>query len=196
LFTGDYGNRNKLRACNQDFGFVIDSSASVKNHWAEQKSFIKKLIEPIVISPSGGRAAVTTFSNQAALLITFSDHTTTAQFEYALDDLPYWGSTTRINLGLEVALEEMFQENNGMRSDEQQTLFLITDGQQTGVDFDEYRQRFNKAGIRIVVIGVGNVRHRDLRHMVNDIGDLYFAKDFDILLSEPFIKSINLCGGK
>ena len=76
------------------------------------------------------------------------------------------------------------------------TIFLITDGQQIEVDYDEFRQRFIKKGIRIVVIGVGNVRHRDLRHMVNDAGDLYFAKDFDILLSEPFIKSINLCGGK
>ena len=185
-----------MRSCNQDFGFVVDNSASVRNHWAQQKTFIQKLIQPIIISPKGGHAAVTLFSDQAALMIRFSDHTTTAQFEYTLEDLPYWGSTTRVDLGLEVALEEMFQESNGMRSDARQTVFLITDGQQIGVDYDEWRQRFNKAGIRIVVIGVGNVRHRDLRHMVNDAGDLYFAKDFDILISEPFIKNINLCGGK
>ena len=193
MFTGDYNTR---RACNQDFGFVVDSSASVRNHWSEQKSFIKKLIQPIVISPGGGHAAITTFSDKAALMIGFSDYTTTPQFEYAVEDLPYWGSTTKINLGLEVALEEMFQENNGMRSDARQTLFLITDGQQIDVDYDRFRNRFLKAGIRIVVIGVGNVRHRDLIHMVNDAGDMYFARDFNILLSDPFIQSINVCGGK
>ena len=97
LFTGDYGSRNEPRYCNQDFGFVVDSSASVKNHWLEQKSFIKKLIDPIIISPNGGHAAITTFSDQAALMISFSDHKSTAQFEYALEELPYLGSTTKVN---------------------------------------------------------------------------------------------------
>ena len=130
---------------------------------------------------------MTTFSNRAELMIKFSDHETFSSFTAALDALPYLGSTTKIDLGLNVALEEMFQESNGMRSDALRNLFLITDGQQTGVDFALWREKFNKAGIRVIVIAVGNSIQRDLIHLVNDDEDLYIADNFDMLLSDSFI---------
>ena len=129
-------------------------------------------------------------------MIKFSDHTTYFSFETAVDALPYWGSTTKIDLGLKVAIEEMFMESNGLRPDAHQTLFLITDGQQLDIDFNLWREKLNKAELRIIVIGVGNVNRRDLIHLVNDDADLYLAKDFDMLLSDAFIKSITVCGGK
>ena len=129
-------------------------------------------------------------------MIKFSDHATYPSFEAAVDALPYWGSTTKINLGLKVAIEQMFQESNGMRSGALRTLFLITDGQQYDIDFNSWRENLNKAEIRIIVIGVGNVNQRELIHLVNRDEDLYLAKDFDMLLSDSFIKSIRVCDGK
>ena len=181
--------------CNADFGFVADVSASVENHWDDEKNFMAQLVKSIVLSPQGGRVSVATFSNQAELMIKFSDHQTSSSFEAALDALPYLGSTTKINLGLMVALEEMFQVSNGMRLDALRNLFLITDGQQTGVDFTLWREKFNCAGIRVIVIVIGNVIPRDLIHLVNDDADLYVAEDFDVLLSDSFVKSIPLCAG-
>jgi hypothetical protein len=154
------------------------------------------LVRSIAISEQGGRAAVTSFSNLAELQIKFSDHLSYLTFETALEAIPYVGSTTRINLGLEVALEEMFQEYNGMRSSVPQTMVLITDGQQLEVDFNLFREQFNKAGIRTIVIGVGNVRESELRHLVNDDADFYKADDFNELLTDEFIKSITFCGGR
>jgi hypothetical protein len=180
--------------CNADFGFVADVSKSVENHWDDEKRFMKKLIQSIVISERGGRAAVTTFSNSAELQIKFDDHTSYPTFETALEQLPYVGSTTRIDLGLDVALEEMFQESNGMRSNVHKTMVLITDGQQTRVNYDLFRKKFNEARIRVLVIAVGNFRRRDVRHLVSDDADLYLARDFNILLSDAFINSITFCG--
>ena len=117
-------------------------------------------------------------------------------FEASLDALSYVGSTTKIDGGLEVAFEEMFQESNGMRPDKIQNLFLITDGQQTGVDFSVWQKKFNDAGIRVIVIGVGNFRERDIIHLVNTNDDLYIAADFDELLSDGFVERITTCGGK
>ena len=114
--------------CNADFGFVMDVSSSVKNHTDDEKLFVKKLLRPLFISPQGAQVAVTTFANRAKLMIKFSDHATYPSFEAAVDALPYWGTTTKINLGLKVAIEQMFQESNGMRSGALRTLFLITDG--------------------------------------------------------------------
>lgn len=174
----------------------MDVSSSVKNHWEDEKSFVKKLLDHIIISPHGGHVSVTTFANRAKLMIKFSDHEDASSFETALDALPYWGSTTKIDLGIEVALQEMFKESNGMRSDVTKTMVLITDGQQTGVDFDSWRKKFNAARIRVLVVGVGNVRKIDLKHLLSDDADFYIAKDFDQLLTPSFMKSIKLCGGK
>ena len=194
-FTG-IPELNDDPTCNADFGFVADVSKSVEDHWEDEKNFMRKLVKSIAISEQGGRAAVTTFSHEAEFQIKFSDHMSYSTFETALEAIPYVGRTTRINLGLEVALDEMFQESNGMRSDVPQTMVLITDGQQTEVDFDLFREQFNKAGIRTLVIGVGNVRERDLRHLVNDDADFYKAEDFNELLTDEFIKSITFCGGR
>ena len=131
-------------------------------------------------------------------MIRFSDHITSSSFAENVDKLPYWGRTTKIDLGLEVALEEMFQEYNGMRPNASQTMVILTDGRQTSkrLRFDLWREKLNNAGIRVLVIGVGNVNKRDLRHLVNHDKDFYIAKDFDVLLSDEFMKSIILCGGK
>ena len=132
-------------------------------------------------------------SGRAELMIKFCDYTTSSSFEEAVNALPYWGQTTRIDLGLEVAMEEMFQEINGMRPHKLQNLVLLTDGRQTGVRYDSWRVKFNSEGIRVVVIGVGSVDQDSLRHFVLDDSDFHVAEDFTQLLSDSFMKSIALC---
>jgi hypothetical protein len=129
-------------------------------------------------------------------MIKFSDHENHSSFEEALDAIPYRGSTTKIDLGLKVALEEMFQEFNGMRSSTVKTLVLITDGLQAGIDLGLWRKKLNDASIRSLVIGVGQVDKRGLTQFVNNDADFYYAKDFDELLNDLFIKDISLCGGR
>lgn len=177
-----------------DFGIVADVSRSVYGHWQDEKLFMKKLIQRIGVSAQEGRVAVTTYSNKAELKIKFSDHTTNQAFEEALDGISYVGSSVRIDLGLNAALNQMFQESNGMRSGVHKTLILLTDGQQPRVDFDDYRKKFDAAGIRVLLIGIGNVRQRDVRHLVADDDDIYIAADFDDLYGDNFIESITLCG--
>ena len=181
--------------CYADFGFVVDVSGSVEHHWGRARSFIKQVVQPINISPTGGRAAIVQFSNRAELMINFSDQTSLTGFETALDGLDHWGATTRIDLGLETALNEMFQQSNGMRTDVPQNLVLITDGQQVGVNYESFRKRFNERRIRVVVILVGNARKDDIRHLVNVETDLYVAKNYEELVNNEFIKKITLCGG-
>ena len=182
-------------ACNADFGFVLDCSGSVDSHWERQLGFVKQLVKSINISPTGGRSSVTQFSTHAEVAIKFSDHTTLNGFETTLDSLEHWHGTTKIEVGLELALNEMFKQSNGMRPNVPHNLVLITDAQQTGVDFEDFRTRFNEKQIRVLVILVGNVRKDDVRHLVNAEADLYVANSFDELIDESFVHSITLCGG-
>jgi len=182
--------------CYADFGFIVDVSGSLTSHWDRERDFLKQLAQAIWISPAGGRAAVVQFSSHAELMINFSNHTSLSGFETALDGLHHWDGTTRIDEGLDVALNEMFQESNGMRPDVSHNLVLITDGHQTGgnVDYDEFRRRLNEKKIRVLVILVGNSNRKDIRHLVNRDSDLYVASSYDDLISDAFVSNVVLCG--
>jgi len=182
--------------CYADFGFVVDVSGSVESHWDRERSFIKQLAQEIWISPDRGHASVVQFSRDAKLMINFNNHTSLSGFEMALDGLHHWDGTTRIDLGLEVALDEMFQVSNGMRQDVSHTLVLITDGNQTGgnINYKDFRKRLNERRIRVLVILVGNANKNDIRHLVNRVSDLYIAPNFDGLISPEFVKNVVLCG--
>ena len=185
--------------CYDDFGFVVDVSGSVESHWERERSFIKRLAKPIWISPEGGHASVELFSRTAGLMIPFDKFTNFSGFERALDDLTQWHGTTRIDLGLEVAMDEMFQLSNGMRPGHSHTLVLITDGHQTGtykIDYEEFRKKLNDRKIRVLVILVGNSNKDKIRHLVNKKSDMYEAKNFDDLIRDEFINKINLCDGR
>ena len=97
-------------------------------------------------------------------MINFDEHASLSEFETALDGLNHWDGTTRIDLGLEVALDQMFQVANGMRPDVSHTLVLITDGNQTGenVNYEEFRRRLNERKIRVLVILVGTANKNDI----------------------------------
>ena len=166
--------------------------------------FVKKLARSIKVSPEGGRAAVITFSNKARHLIKFSDHTSINSFETAVDKLKHTRGQTYINTALNLAHDEMFQEANGMRPNVPKILVVITDGRQTRkkddppVHFGLLAKLFTDQNIRVIVIGVGEEKDlglADMRKLVKDESDLHIGKDFDVLLSDSFLKDINVCTG-
>ena len=183
----------------------MDVSGSVGRHWSTEQKFVKTLSQAIKFAPAGSHSAVTIFSSKsnghsdAELMIKFSDYTKLAAFEGAVDSLPYWGGLTRIDSGVEVALNEMFQESNGMRPDAPKVLVLITDGVQTvnppNKTNAEYATLLQNANIRTIVIGVGSVDSASLLELVAAPSDFHLAKDFNELLSDEFITSITTCDG-
>ena len=176
-----------------DVGFVVDVSGSVQMNWVEEQAFVKTIAEKINVSPSGSHVSVATFNHDAELKIKFPDYYDIDDFKSAVDALPYTGGGTRIDLGLDVALNEMFQVANGMRMDVPKVMILITDGHSGGPPLEslDYATKFSDAGIRSVVIGVGNGINRPaLLSVVREESDLHLARDFDQLLSKDFIDSI------
>ena len=179
----------------------MDASGSVGSHWDSEKILVNKLAREINISPTGGHAAVTMFSSKtndhpaAELVVKFPKHTTFSTFEADVNALPYWGGSAQLDQGMEVALKEMFHESNGMRPTAPKTLVLITDGQQSGVNYGAMAKLFRDAEVRVITIGIGNANKQDLRDLVAVESDFHLANDFVVLLNDSFIKSISLCDG-
>ena len=65
-------------------------------------------------------------------------------------------------------------------------------------NYGDWKQTFLEEKIKVIVVGVGSLSqtYKDkLLDLVDSSDDLHFAKDFDELLKEEFIKSITLCKG-
>ena len=173
-----------------DVGFVVDVSGSVGEHYSTEKAFVKRMAEKINVSASGSHVSVVLFSNRAQLKIKFSDHKDINGFKSAMGELPYPMGNTRMDLGLDVAFNEMFQTANGMRTTVPKIVVLMTDGRNSKpLEQLNPAQKFHDAGIKVLVIGIGNVNKEELQSMVKNDKDLYIAKDFDQLTSDEFMDS-------
>ena len=177
-----------------DVGFILDVSGSVGGHWADEKKFVMDLVRTFDIFPNGAHAAVTTFSSTASLAIKFQDHTTTDDFESALETLPSPSGGTEIGIAFDVALNEMFQEVNGMRLDSPKVAVLITDGESNSfVDYLSRKLKFRAANIKLLVVGIGNVNKFDLLQLVATPEDLLLVTDFDALEVTDFVEHTTFC---
>ena len=178
-----------------DVGFIVDSSGSVTNEYGKEKDFVSQMIQQLQLSSNGTHSALVLFSDSAALKIKFSDYQNVRDFQRAVQELPLMGSTTRIDKALKLAYNDMFNAANGMRPNVPKILVLLTDGEQTrrhdSISPSEAVKPFHKAGIKVVVIGIGSdVKRDELLTIVKYPKDLYFAETFDELKSDSFVKNI------
>ena len=177
-----------------DVGFIMDISGSVGGHWADEKRFVMDLVRTFDLFSNGAHAAVTTFDDKASLGIKFQDHTTNDDFESALDALLFSGGYTEIGIALDVALNEMFQQVNGMRLDSPKVAVLITDGDSNSeVDYPRFRKLFRGAHIKLLVVGIGNVNKNGLLELVETPDDLLLVTDFAALDVTDFVEHTTFC---
>ena len=172
----------------------MDISGSVGGHWADEKRFVMDLVRTFDLFSNGAHAAVTTFDDKASLGIKFQDHTTNDDFESALDTLLFTGGNTEIGIALDVALNEMFQEANGMRLDSPKVAVLMTDGDSNSeVDYPRFRKLFRGAHIKLLVVGIGNVNKNGLLELVETPDDLLLVTDFAALDVTNFVEHTTFC---
>ena len=175
----------------------MDVSGSVRGHWADEKRFVMDLVRKLDLFPNGAHAAVTTFSSTASLVTNFQDHTTNDDFESALESLPSPSGGTEIGIALDVALNEMFQEVNGMRLDSPKAAVLITDGvSRSTVDYAGFRNLFRGAHIKLLVVGIGDSLDDDLVELVETPDDLLLVTDFAALDVTHFVEHTTFCKPK
>ena len=113
-------------------GFINNRIAFVNDleyNWNLILDFVLLLARNIGISENGTRMAVVVFSYDAKLEIKFSDHQNYESFKKALLAIDYPRDITATIKGFKVALNEMFNEETGMRPSEiPKNLIYLTDG--------------------------------------------------------------------
>ena len=188
-----------------DLGFVVDSSGSlgaydddgeiIPGNYDTEKSFIKEIANNVGLSASGVHASVVQFGTTANLEIEFLDDVT--KFTSRVDAMEWMQSSTRIDLGLDVAYNEMFQTSNGMRESEDcsKIVVVMTDGvnDEPLSQLDPAKQ-FHDDGIKVVVIGVGgHINETELLTLVKSDDSYHTAQDFGVFMTDSFMNGIVNC---
>ena len=183
--------------CQADVGFVVDVSGSLYHNFTDEMSFIKQLADVLGVSEGGVHAGIVLYSDTAAMAIPFSTGRTAIGFKSTVDALVCKGGKTRIDYGLNVAWDELFQTSNGMRESVPKAVIVLTDGECNPTC--EWRdsppgRRFREAGIRVIVVAIGTaVNKGELMPLVADSSDFYNAIDFRELVTTAFVTSIIRC---
>ena len=133
----------------------MDVSGSIGSRdWEIEKTFTKKLARVIDISPSGGRAGVVLFNSYAYTKIKFNSYNTYTAFASGVDRLPYRGGGTSISWGLRMALSQLFVTSAGMRTNSHKEIVLITDGRDSGRDYDSLARQYRSRNIKIIILQI------------------------------------------
>jgi len=186
-----------------DVVFVLDSSGSESNYWGEIKEWVEKTLDALHDVGHDTQAGVVIFDDDVDVSheILLEQHINGAALKKKIHDLPFLGGGTRIDLGMEKALD-LFHHKNGRRPNAHASVVLFTDGQGSNKPLKEVAQPFHDEHIRVMVVGIGSgIKESDLRSMTKNHGiststhDHFFhAKDISHLASQKFIdNSIEGC---
>ncbi|XP_047124483.2 collagen alpha-6(VI) chain [Hydra vulgaris] len=178
-----------------DIVFLLDSSASLRKYYQNEKDFLKSLISAFGVSINSTRAAVITFSYHAQLSIKLNKYSNLNSFKEAVDNIVLMGSTTRIDKALRLAQKEVFELENGARPGVAKILFLLTDGSQTQERGSEnpvvIANELRSAGVTIIVIGITNaVDVSELFDIAGGEENAYFADSFEKLKDVNFLEVV------
>ena len=181
IFTGAFCRRPV------DIAFAIDASGSVGS-WGyyQEKIFVRNTIARFGISRSGTHAAVIVYSTSANVAISLTQYTSYSRFYYAVQRIPYTRGTTRIDLALKVAAEQVFSEDGGVRSNVPKILVLMTDGVQTrtrdSLPLDKAVLPLKSQGVQVYALAIGHfTKTNELRLIVDKSSYIFRSSKFSEL---------------
>ena len=177
-------------------GFILDSSADVKDKYDAEKQLLKELAASFGVSPSGSKASVIAYSDVANINIKFTDNDNIQSFSDAVDKIPLMDSKNRIDKALELADKTMFTLSNGAKPDVVNVLVILTSGTESddedAVNPASIAEEMIKSGVNIITVGIGeNVNKDQLGAITGDESNIFMAASVDKLADPLLVKKIN-----
>ena len=154
----------------------------------KEKTFVRDTVARFGISRSGTHAAVIVYSSSANVAISLTQYTSYSKFNYAVQRIPYTRGLTRIDLALQVAAEQVFSDDGGVRSNVPKILVLMTDGFQTrtkdSVPLDKAVLPLKAQGVQVYALAIGRYTEEyELRLIVEKSSHIFRSSKFSGLSS-------------
>eukprot|EP00794_Sanderia_malayensis_P005408 gene5408-6084_t len=201
IFSGGELKAHECENKKVDVLFIIDDSGTMFYAFQIAKQFAMKIADLFKLSPDGTRVSVVNIASEKAtsLYIRFSDYHNNTLFNNAVNNLPYDGRKTRIDLALDLAVKS-FKPENGGRPGVPKLVFLISDGRQEPKRIKgRYVNLFRKSmplyrmATNIVSIGVFGNRRVDvgaLQLISKNRQNVYNPGDMNVIVSDIFVKHV------
>lgn len=102
-----------------DIGFILDSSSSVNDdNFIKQKEFVKNIIKQFPVGIDQTQAGIIKYGDKAETGINFFEFFTKVDLFNAIDSLEHSkDSSSRLDLALKMARDELFDASRGARGD-------------------------------------------------------------------------------
>ncbi|XP_031732202.1 anthrax toxin receptor 1 isoform X2 [Anarrhichthys ocellatus] len=169
---GEQQEEEEERSCQGAFDlyFVLDKSGSVKNHWIEIYSFVEQLAEKF-ISPML-RMSFIVFSTHGNIILKLTENreAITGGLTALRRVIP--GGDTFMNLGLEMANQQIDQEKQGTAS----VIIALTDGELNEWQFDTAQreaQRARSMGAIVYCVGVKEFNQTQLATIADTVEHVF-----------------------
>ncbi|XP_013407116.1 collagen alpha-1(XII) chain [Lingula anatina] len=180
----------KICGLPSDLVFVIDASSSIwPPHFRKQLEFINSVVNEFNVDGhgTGTRVGAITFSDSYAVDIQFNlnDYFKREQLSNAIKKIYQRAGQTYTNIALKKMRESMMTMREGARWDDDEVpkiAIVMTDGKSTLKEETIKQAKLAKeAGIRIMVIGIGDRRKNGLNIDINEL---------NAIASEPTEKNV------
>lgn len=182
-----------------DVAFLVDSSGSLrKADFQKQKAFVKAAASTLDLDSGMAIAGSLVYSDIATVHQAFDKCNGTRSVLEAIDRIPYYGRTTRIDRALSLANTEMFSDSGGCRPYVAKTLVLLADGKQTqapdSISMERAVKPLKTKKVARLAVGIGNqISASELRRVVDKEGDIITVDSFDHLLASLHLVSNKIC---
>ena len=179
--------------------FLVDSSGSIgTSNFEKQKKFLKSVARTLSFGSGIARVGALVYSDVATIQFSFKNCSGSHTFMRAMEHIPYYGRTTRIDRALSLANTELFSKKGGVRPYVAKTLLLLTDGRQTqapdSVSLERAVKPLKDKKVSTLTLGIGNQTNvNELRALVDDDDDVLAVASFDDLFSSLHSVSEMLC---
>ena len=158
-----------------DIGFILDLSGSVYSVYSLGVEFIRKIVQGLEFRFDRSRAAFVIFSDQATVRFYLNTYQDKMDILEALS-LGDTGGRTNTQEALKLTLDEIFQANNGDRSEIPNVLILLTDG---GSNIEENltlrrAEDLKIRGTQIYVVAAGSrVNMKEVNAVASEATDVF-----------------------
>lgn len=182
-----------------DVAFLLDASGSVGTaDFEKQKAFVKAAAGTLALESGMANAGSVVYSDVATVQQSFESCNGSKSVMQAIDRMPYYGRTTRIDRALSVANTAMFSDKGGCRPYVAKTLVLLTDGRQTpapdSISMESAVKPLRGKKVARLAVGIGNqISTSELRKVVDEEDDIMTVDSFDDLLSSLHLVSDKIC---
>ncbi|XP_066926759.1 serine-rich adhesin for platelets-like [Clytia hemisphaerica] len=147
-------------ACDLDLGFVIDESGSISfDEFRKSIDFVRNITQYFTIATARTRVSLITYGTDAVLHFKFNDDAGSDQSAFLdyISTINGRGGGTNTYAALKMSNLEMFNTENGDRTDKVNVLIVLTDGRSSGrSQLISESNALRESGVKVLAVGVGS----------------------------------------